>query len=96
VKRLGIVLWLLLAVTSVRADEVRNIELLASSCAACHGTRGNSNTEIPVIAGMDKELFKQKLTAFLTGEREATVMHQHAAGYLPTEIDILADYFSQQ
>lgn len=95
-KRLGTVLWLLLAVTSVRADEVRNIELLASSCAACHGTRGHSLTEIPVIAGMDKELFKQNLSAFLTGERAATVMHQHAAGYLPTEIDILADYFSQQ
>lgn len=95
-KELGIVLLLLLSVNSVWADDDRNVELLASSCAACHGTRGHSNSDIPVIAGMDKVIFKQKILAFLTGEQEATVMHQHSVGYLPSEVELLADFFSKQ
>lgn len=78
------------------AEPVANVELLASSCAACHGTRGHSVTEIPSLAGIDKTKFKHEINAFLSGERKATVMHQHAVGYSQAEIDALSTFFSQQ
>jgi len=86
----------MLIVNPVRAEQSRNIELLAASCAACHGTRGNSSNDIPTLAGIDKNKFKQEINAFVSGEREATVMHQHAVGYSDVEMELLADFFSKQ
>ncbi len=80
----------------VVAQDDRDTELLAASCAACHGTRGHSVADIPVLAGMDKNTFKQKIAEFISGERKATVMHQHSLGYTTDEIDLLAVFFSQQ
>ncbi len=80
----------------VLAVQARNIELLASSCAACHGTRGHSSTDIPSLAGIDKNKFTKEIAAFVSGERKATVMHQHAVGYSQDEIEFLADFFSKQ
>lgn len=95
-KGVVIILWLLIVVKPAWANEVRNVELLASSCSACHGTKGHSINDIPVLAGMSKVIFIQKMTTFQSGDKTATVMHQHAVGYLPTEIELLADFFSTQ
>lgn len=70
---------------------------LAASCAACHGTNGNSaSVDSPSIASMDKATFVSRMLAFKSGERPATVMHRHAKGLTNQEIDDLAVYFSQQ
>ncbi len=69
---------------------------LAASCAACHGTNGNGTGGFPVLAGGDRAELAEKLLAFRNGAKSATVMHQHAKGYTPEEIELLADYFSQQ
>jgi len=73
-----------------------HISILAASCAACHGTNGNSVGGTPVLAGLDPTHFVTQMRAFRTGERRATVMHQHAKGLTPDEIDQLAIFFSQQ
>ncbi len=73
-----------------------HIRSLAASCAACHGTNGNSVGKAARLAGMDKADFLTKILAFKSGEREATVMHRHAKGLNAQEIVDLADYFSAQ
>jgi cytochrome c553 len=69
---------------------------LAASCAACHGTNGNSVGDTAKLAGKDKADFVTKMLAFKSGERAATVMHHHANGLNSQEIADLADYFAAQ
>lgn len=90
--------------TNLNSKDV-HIRSLAASCAACHGTLGNSvrsnNSEvsagkIPMLAGVNKVDIINKLLAFKSGERTATVMHRHAKGLTTDEITALAEYFSAQ
>lgn len=69
---------------------------LAASCAACHGTNGNSIGDTGKLAGKDKSEFIKKMLGFKSGEFAATVMHHHAKGLNAQEIADLADYFSTQ
>lgn len=69
---------------------------LSASCAACHGTQGRTTGEIPSLAGVDRDTILDRLGAFRTGTRSATVMHQHAKGYTEAELALIADYFSAQ
>ena len=79
-----------------------HIRQLAASCAACHGTQGNSvaaNGEDggnAVLAGMAPDKLSEKRLSFRDGSRKATVMHHHAKGLTVDEINQLAVYFSQQ
>ena len=82
--------------TFVHADGHKNIELLASSCAACHGTNGHSVGGTPSLAGLDKLHFMTQMDQFINGSRESTVMKHHASGYSADEIELLADFFSKQ
>jgi cytochrome subunit of sulfide dehydrogenase len=70
--------------------------VLASSCAACHGTNGNSVGGTPVLAGLNSEYFLSQMYAFQSGSRSSTVMHRHAKGLTRQEIIELADHFSRQ
>lgn len=69
---------------------------LAASCAACHGTHGRTTGEIPSLAGVDRETILDRLGAFRSGARSASVMHQHAKGYTEAELALIADYFAAQ
>jgi cytochrome subunit of sulfide dehydrogenase len=83
----------------VSTDTLSNtshIRTLAASCAACHGTQGNSAGSTPVLAGLDSAYFIQQMTEFRSGARSSTVMHRHAKGINVDEINLLANYFSQQ
>lgn len=73
-----------------------HIQVLAASCAACHGNNGNSASVTPVLAGLDHDYFVLQMNAFRSGERTATVMQRHAKGLTSEEIEQLAIYFSQQ
>lgn len=73
-----------------------HIRTLAASCAACHGTNGNSAGITPVLAGLDANYFSKQMLAFKNGGRESTVMHHHAKGLTHDEINQLAIYFQQQ
>ncbi|WP_438970881.1 c-type cytochrome [Methylophaga sp.] len=84
-----------LSISGVHAQE-RNVALLASSCAACHGTNGHSVSGTPSLAGLDKMYFMEQMRHFKTGERPSTVMMKHASGYTEQEIRLLAEFFSQQ
>jgi cytochrome c553 len=73
-----------------------HIRTLASSCAACHGSNGNSASSTPTLAGLEAGYFTSQMLAFKDGSRPATVMHHHAKGLNKEEINQLAVYFSQQ
>lgn len=69
---------------------------LAASCAACHGTNGNSHSTTPELANLDATHFIAQMQAFKNNSRSSTVMHHHASGLNNNEIEQLAHYFSQQ
>lgn len=80
-----------------------HIRSLAASCAACHGTYGNTAHPAGLapkgkatLAGMEKDHFIQQLNAFKNGERTSTVMHHHAKGLNAEEIQQLAAFFAAQ
>lgn len=90
------VMWLWLLVPMASFGETGHIRVLAASCAACHGTDGNSVGGTPVLAGLDRIHFMLQMQAFRSGERNSTVMHRHARGLEQYEIEQLADYFALQ
>jgi cytochrome c553 len=73
-----------------------HIRTIAASCAACHGTNGNSAGITPTLAGLDDGYFITQMLAFKDGTRPATVMHRHAKGLNIDEINLLANYFARQ
>lgn len=94
--------WLIPALAytadAVQINQIQasHIRVLAASCAACHGTQGNSVGITPTLAGLDKGYFATQMLAFKHGERSPTVMHHHAKGLTEDEIQSLAVYFSEQ
>ena len=82
--------------TAAHAEIDKHARNLAASCSACHGTGGNSEGGMPVLAGLDKVLFVNQMKDFKSGARPATVMHQHAKGYTDEEFDLLAEFFAAQ
>lgn len=69
---------------------------LAATCANCHGTNGRSQGGMPALAGEPAEKTVQKLNAFKSGEKPATVMHQLAKGYSDAQIEAVAAFFANQ
>jgi len=86
---------LLLINTGLQAES-RDAALLASACAACHGTNGHSAGGTPSLADLDQLYFIEQMRQFQTGERPSSVMMKHAQGYTEQEIRLLAEYFSRQ
>lgn len=82
------------AESSVSDSDNIHIQVLAASCAACHGTDGNSVSGTPVLAGLDSSHFALQMHAFRSGQRSATVMQHHAKGLTDEEIQLLARHFS--
>lgn len=86
----------LMAMSASSSAQERNAALLASSCAACHGTNGHSVGGIPSLAGVSESYFLEQMKQFANGERKSTVMFQHVSGYTQEEIELMAAYFSKQ
>lgn len=80
----------------VRAEAIQldRGTMLSNSCAACHGTDGNSPGSIPSIGGKSAEFIETALLEFKAGKRTATVMNRHASGYTEEEIRLIAAFFA--
>ena len=71
---------------------------LAATCANCHGTNGRT-ADVAIIdslAGTPKSTLQQKLAAFRSGEKYATIMHQIVKGYTDEQLDLIVTYFAAQ
>jgi sulfide dehydrogenase cytochrome subunit len=72
-------------------------EMLANTCAGCHGTNGASNgPATPTIAGLSNEYFVEVMLGFKTAETPSTIMTRIAKGYSEDEIKAMASYFAKK
>jgi len=103
----AMVAFLPLAHSETQANSNVYIRSLAASCAACHGTQGNTvnlgerisseNSGKPVnLAGINAAYFSEQMLAFRSDQRLGTVMNHLAKGITDDEIAALAQFFSRQ
>ena len=86
----------LAASASVMA-ETPSAEMLAYTCAGCHGTNGNSHgPATPSLAGASKDYIEEVMELYQSGERASTIMGRIAKGYSKEEIERMAEFFSRQ
>ncbi|HMM54420.1 MAG TPA: cytochrome C [Candidatus Desulfobacillus sp.] len=78
------------------ADDSTLSRNMASACASCHGTNGNSVGGMDPLAGMPKEEMIRKFKDFRSGAKPATVMHQLAKGYTDQQVEMIANFFAAQ
>ncbi len=72
-------------------------EMLANTCAGCHGFDGVSNgPSTPSIAGMSAEYLAEVLNDYKEGENSATIMGRIAKGYSKDEIKQVAEFYSKK
>lgn len=72
-------------------------EMLANTCAGCHGTAGvSAGPAMPTIAGMPAPYLKTVMADFRSGKRPSTIMGRLAKGYSDEEVALIADVFSKQ
>jgi cytochrome subunit of sulfide dehydrogenase len=69
---------------------------LAATCASCHGTNGKSVGGMEPLDGEKKQKIIDKINEYKSGAKPATIMHQIAKGYTDQQMELIADYFSQQ
>ena len=71
---------------------------LAATCGQCHGTDGHAieGAAVPGLAGLPERYLVEQMSAFKSGARPATVMHQIARGYSDAQVEQLARYFAAQ
>ncbi len=71
--------------------------MLANTCAGCHGTQGASaGPATPSIGGISPVYFEEVMQGFKKGEIKTTIMGRIAQGYSDEEIKAMADVFSKQ
>ena len=92
-----VVLTTCLTLESKTFADTPSASMLANTCAGCHGTNGSSvGPASPTIAGISREYFIETMHAYKEGKRPATIMSRIAKGYSDSEIELMADFFSQQ
>lgn len=70
-------------------------QVIAATCMACHGPGGKSQSDLmPSLAGLQASEFLKALQEFKSGQREASIMKRHAAGYTDAEFEAMAAYFA--
>ncbi len=86
----------LILTLSAQAD-TPSAEALAYTCVGCHGANGVSNgPATPSIAGISVDFFTENMQGYASGDIPSTIMGRIAKGYSEEEIELLANYFSQQ
>jgi len=85
----GIMLLLLCAATPAFPQNA-NPQLLAWSCAGCHGPNGHSPSMIPSLYGRTAASIAESLRSYRFDRTPSTVMGRIAKGYSDAEIASLA------
>jgi len=86
-----------LALNASAVAATASAEMLAYTCAGCHGTDGSSNGPgIPTIAGASEEYLNEIMMAYRNGERASTIMERIAKGYSDEEIKAMSAFFAKQ
>ncbi|WP_445158319.1 c-type cytochrome [Halomonas sp. E14] len=71
------------------------LEVMAGSCANCHGTDGRLAGIVPAIAGRPAAALESRLLAFKHGQAtDTTIMDRIAKGFTDEELGALARHFA--
>jgi sulfide dehydrogenase cytochrome subunit len=96
-KTLAVILGSGLLLGAAQLSATPTAQMLADTCAGCHGTDGASTgPAIPSIAGNSETYMVDTMLAFKSGERPGTVMGRIAKGYSEEEIKLMASVFAKQ
>lgn len=69
-------------------------EMMADTCAGCHGTDGSSNgPATPTIASLSADYFIISMKDYKAGKRQSTVMGRIAKAYSDDDIAAMAKHF---
>jgi cytochrome c553 len=68
----------------------------ASSCSGCHAAKPGVDTPVPRLAGLPAAEIIEKMRAFKSGQRPATVMDRIAKGLSDAEIEAIAAWYAKQ
>ncbi len=80
-----------------QADEARAKKIVGGSCFLCHGTEGESSSEVfPKLAGQHWEYIAKQLENFKSGKRKSTAMADMVARIQPDEMVALGKYFEKK
>jgi cytochrome subunit of sulfide dehydrogenase len=72
-------------------------DMLATACAGCHGTNGNSAGDtMPSLASQSESAIVEAMLKFKSGERASTIMGRLAKGYSDEQIKAIAGFFEKQ
>lgn len=73
-------------------------EMMAQTCAGCHGTQGrlHQSSAFMPLAGMSEASFVKAMLDFQSGARPSTLMGPIAKGFTEAEIRSMAAYFAKQ
>jgi sulfide dehydrogenase cytochrome subunit len=83
--------------TSAWAGDIATGEMLANTCAGCHGTNGVSmGPATPSIAGMSTSTLEEAMKGYRSGDRPSTIMGRIAKAYNDDEIAAMAAHLSKQ
>ena len=72
----------------------RGEQLVAETCAACHGTKGLSQTNIPSLAGQSAYAIYKQLHDYRTGARAHPQMTDVARKLAPPDLAAVAAFFA--
>lgn len=67
--------------------------LLASQCAQCHGTDGNSITDLERLAGEQADDVYNELRDMKRSD-DSDIMAKQAKGYSDAQLRLIAEYFA--
>jgi cytochrome c553 len=72
-------------------------KIVSGSCFLCHGTHGESATELyPRLAAQNADYIARQLASFKSGSRRSSVMQPMVQALTPDDMQALGRYFSTQ
>ena len=101
VRRTGVLTSLMLAfiltAKPAASEEIAPPPIVKRVCAMCHGIDGNSKLpRYPKLAGQSASYISRQLSEFIVGNRKHPEMTPIAEALEAKDIDVVAEYFSQQ
>lgn len=80
-----------------QADEARAKKIISGVCFLCHGSLGESGSEVfPRLAGQHAEYIAKQLAQFKSGERKSSAMSEVSAKLTPDEMLALGKFYEKQ
>tara|TARA_S200000501_G_scaffold377393_2_gene435626 strand:+ start:393 stop:707 length:315 start_codon:yes stop_codon:yes gene_type:complete len=95
--KLSLLFSILTFISTVYAEDIRTGEVIAKTCALCHGERGLSTMpETPSLAGQPRIYLAAQLRNFRDGKRQNARMSVIAGTLSDTDIDLVSEFYSKQ